>query len=103
MTYVCYIYYDYRKEFNVEMKKIFPKRNDTITYAKSLADEDEDYDVQYVHHGGQHYDSQVKDSVYSRVAVDHVKTHLKKPIESRKGMYIVYYYIHVFEFRDVSD
>ncbi|RHZ54760.1 hypothetical protein Glove_423g73 [Diversispora epigaea] len=92
MMYVCYIYHDYRKEFNVEMKKIFPKLSDAITYAKSLTDKGEDRGVQFICHEGKHYDSHAKNSVYGRVAVDHVETYLKKPIESRKKMYIVYHY-----------
>ncbi|RHZ54767.1 hypothetical protein Glove_423g74 [Diversispora epigaea] len=73
------------------MKKIFPKFSDAITYAKSLTDK-EDYGLQYVDHEGQYYDSRSKKSVYGRVAVDHVETYLRKPIESRKKMYIVYRY-----------
>ncbi|RHZ52709.1 hypothetical protein Glove_458g6 [Diversispora epigaea] len=74
------------------MKMIFPKLSGALTYAKSLTDEGEDCGVQYVDHEGQHYDSHAKENAYGRVAVDDVKAYLENPIESRKEMYIVYFY-----------
>jgi hypothetical protein len=69
--YVVYMYWDYRKEFRVEILKVFKKLDSAIEYAESICiSKEQDSGVEYACHQGEYFDRKRENSNYGRIAID---------------------------------
>ncbi|KAG0357885.1 hypothetical protein BG005_003000 [Podila minutissima] len=68
--YVVYMYWDYKKENQFKIHRVYKNLDEAIKYAESICEKGESYREQYVNHRGLLFDSKEKDSRYGRIAID---------------------------------
>jgi hypothetical protein len=95
--YLCYYYYDYRNEFEINALQVFAELEKAISYAHNLSDNEENVKAQYVNQRGKHYDAIESDSIHGRIAVDSVDTHFIynyniEKVKPGTPIYVIYRY-----------